>query len=76
MAMDKNKKTQALKAAIYAGASKGKSPSAGTRSAASNKNKNLGYKGQKEVLNRFKSDQKTMQILKSGKNKNAKKRTY
>ncbi len=76
MAMDKNKKAQALKAAVYAGASKGKSPSAGTRSAKSDKNKNLGYKGQKEVLNRFKSDQKTMQILKSGKNKNAKKRTY
>ena len=68
--MDKKKKEQALKAAVYAGASKGKSPSAGTRSAASDKNKSLGFKGQKEVLNRFKSDQNTMKILKSGKNKN------
>jgi hypothetical protein len=74
--MDKKKKEQALKAAVYAGASKGKSPSAGTRSAKSDKNKSLGFKGQKAVLNRFKSDQKTMNILKSGKNKNAKKNKY
>lgn len=70
------KKEQALKAAVYATASKGKSPSAGTRSAASSNNKNLGFKGQKTVLNRFKADQNTMKVLKSGKNKNAKKNKY
>ena len=71
-----NNKSQALKSAIYASASKGKSPSAGTRSAASDKNKSLGFKGQKAVLNRFASDRNTMKIMQSGKNKNAKKRTY
>ena len=71
-----NNKRQALKSALYASASKGKSPSAGTRSAASDKNKSLGFKGQKAVLSRFASDQNTMKILQSGKNKNAKKRTY
>ena len=75
-AKDNSKKAQALKAAVYASASKGSSPSAGTRSAASDKNKKLGYKGQKEVLNRFKTDQNTMKVLKSGKNKNAKKNKY
>ena len=75
-AKDNSKKAQALKAALYASASKGSSPSAGTRSAASDKNKKLGYKGQKAVLDRFKSDQNTMKIMQSGKNKNAKKRTY
>ena len=65
---------QALKAALYASASKGSSPSAGTRSAASDKNKKLGYKGQKAVLDRFASEQNTMKVLKSGKNKNTNKK--
>ena len=73
-AKDNSKKAQALKAAVYATASKGSSPSAGTRSAASDKNKKLGFSGNKAVLNRFKSEQNTMKILKSGKNKNTNKK--
>lgn len=74
MPMNNKKKEQALKASLYAGASKGKSPSAGTRSAKSEKNKSLGFKGQKAVLNKFASEQNTMKVLKSGKNKNANKK--
>lgn len=79
-----SKEAKALKANLYAKASKGSSPSASTRSAAYSKNKK-GYQGREiaqdyftrtEVKSRFKTDQNTMKVLKSGKNKNAKKNKY
>ena len=71
------------KAKLYAKASKGSSPSAGTRlGTKSNRparphgEDHQNYLARQEIKTRFKTDQNTMKILKSGKNKNAKKRSY
>ena len=86
MAMDKKKKTAdelepRYKAKLYAKASKGSSPSAGTRlgtksnrPAAPHGEDHQNYWARQEIKTRFKSDKNTMKILKSGKNKNTNKK--